>query len=284
MRFPYAQERSLLSAVLKTVAPNDVWIGDRNLCVLAFLLGIAQRQAAFVIREHASLPQQPLSPLRRVGESETGSVWEQTVLLEQSGQKLPVRRVVVRLHQPTRDGDREIAILTNLPETAASGVKVAELYRKRWTVETFFQVITTSLNCEIKTLGYPRAALFSFSMALLAYNVLSTLRAALRSVHGTGKIEAGLSRLLSDRRNHHDLPRHDDCHSPPILGDFFFDESGAIWPDFAFLSGQGQTVGFSLSSPRSEEEKEKAFLRPSSSSCLHGPTASPEKEAEGFCD
>ncbi|MDJ0595736.1 MAG: hypothetical protein QNJ72_38085 [Pleurocapsa sp. MO_226.B13] len=55
----HAQERSLLSAVLKTVAPNDLWIADRNMCVLAFLLGIAQRQAAFVIREHASLPQQP---------------------------------------------------------------------------------------------------------------------------------------------------------------------------------------------------------------------------------
>ncbi len=189
----HAQERSLLSAVLKTVAPNDVWIADRNMCVLAFLFGIAQRQAAFVIREHASLPQQPLSPLHRVGASETGAVWEQTVRLEQSGQQLQVRRVVVRLHQPTRDGDSEIAILTNLPATVASGVKVADLYRKRWTVETFFQVITTSLNCEIKTLGYPRAALFSFSMALLAYNALSALRAALRSVHGTGKIEAGLS-------------------------------------------------------------------------------------------
>jgi hypothetical protein len=163
------------------------------MCVLAFLLGIAQRQAAFVIREHASLPQQSLSPLSRIGESETGEVWEQTVLLEQSGQQLQVRRVVVRLHQPTRDGETEMAILTNLEETVADGIKVAELYRQRWTVETFFQVITTSLNCEIKTLGYPRAALFSFSMALLAYNALSTLRAALRSVHGTGKIEAGLS-------------------------------------------------------------------------------------------
>ena len=74
------------------------------MCVLAFLLGIAQRQAAFVIREHASLPQQSLSPLRRVAESETGEVWEQTVLLEQEGQSLQVRRVVVRLHQPTRFG------------------------------------------------------------------------------------------------------------------------------------------------------------------------------------
>ncbi len=189
----HAQERSLLKEVLKTVEANDLWIGDRNMCVLAFLLGIAQKQAAFVIREHASLPQQPLSPLRRVGESETGSVWEQTVRLEHSGQQLQVRRVVVRLHQPTRDGESVIAILTNLPSAVADGFKVAELYRKRWTVETFFQVVTTSLNCEIKTLGYPKAALFSFSMALLASNALSTLRAALRSVHGIGKIEAGFS-------------------------------------------------------------------------------------------
>ncbi len=64
----------------------------------------------------------PGATLHRVGESETGSVWQQTVRLEQSGQQLQVRRVVVRLHQPTRDGETEIAILTNLPETAASGV------------------------------------------------------------------------------------------------------------------------------------------------------------------
>ncbi len=116
----HAQERLLLKEVLNTVEAFDLWIGDRNMCVLAFLLGIAQRQAAFVVREHASLPQQPQTPLRRVGESETGSVWEQTVRLEQSGQQLQLRRVVVRLHQPTRDGDSEIAILTNLPETVAS--------------------------------------------------------------------------------------------------------------------------------------------------------------------
>ncbi len=60
----HAQERSLLSEVLTTVAPNDVWIADRNMCVLAFLLGIAQRQAAFVIREHAS----PRENLVKVGQ------------------------------------------------------------------------------------------------------------------------------------------------------------------------------------------------------------------------
>lgn len=46
---------------------------------------------------------------------------------------------------------------------------------------------------EINTLGYPKAALFTFCIALVAYNVLSAVKAALRSVHGTEKIEAEIS-------------------------------------------------------------------------------------------
>lgn len=189
----HAQERSFFTHVLKTVEANDLWIADRNFCVVSVLGRIAQKQAAFVIREHASLPQQPLSPLRYVGEVETGEVWEQTVVIEYQAQQLKMRRLVVRLDQPTRDGDSEIAILTNLPEIIADSLLVAKLYRERWTVENFFQLVTINFNCEIKTLGYPRAALFSFSMALFACNALSILRAALASVHGVGKIEAGLS-------------------------------------------------------------------------------------------
>ncbi|WP_181154473.1 hypothetical protein [Nostoc sp. 'Peltigera membranacea cyanobiont' N6] len=70
---------------------------------------------------------------------------------------------------------------------------IAQLYRKRWKLETLFQVLTENLCCEINTLGYPKAALFTFCVALVAYNVLSTVKAALRSVHGTEKIEAEIS-------------------------------------------------------------------------------------------
>lgn len=70
---------------------------------------------------------------------------------------------------------------------------VAHLYRKRWTLETLFQVLTETLNCEINTLGYPRAALFAFCIALVSYNVLSVVKAALRSVHGNEKIETEIS-------------------------------------------------------------------------------------------
>ena len=116
-----------------------------------------------------------------------------SALSDDDGQLLRVRRVKVRLEQPTRDGDWEIFVLTNLPAEVASALLVAQLYRKRWTLETLFQVLTETLCCEINTLGYPRAALFAFCIALVAYNVLSVVKAALRSVHGNEFIETEIS-------------------------------------------------------------------------------------------
>src|SRR5262249_37785203 len=46
---------------------------------------------------------------------------------------------------------------------------------------------------EIETLGYPKAALFSFCVALAAYNVLSVVKAALRAAHGADLIEETVS-------------------------------------------------------------------------------------------
>ena len=120
---------------------------------------------------------------------ETGSVSEQTVALAYGGNCLKVRRVVVRLKKVTRDGDWEIAILTSLHQTVASATDVAELYRGRWSIETLFQTVTKNFEGEIQTLGYPKAALFSFCLALLSYNILAVVRRALGSVHGVGKIE-----------------------------------------------------------------------------------------------
>jgi hypothetical protein len=135
-----------------------------------------------------------LSELEEVGKNETGRLFEQRVqVTDEDGQSLQMRRVVIRLEKPTRHGDTEVAILTNLPITVADAAIIAMLYLKRWTVEGLFQVVTDSFHCEIKTLGYPRAALFVFCMALVSFNILSTVKAALKSVHGIDKIEAGLS-------------------------------------------------------------------------------------------
>jgi len=84
------------------------------------------------------------------------------------------------------------SLLTSLPIEQVDDVhRIVRFYALRWRIEGMFQVITDVFSCELNTLEYPKAALFVFCMAVVAFNVLSTLKAALKAVHGTGKIEAG---------------------------------------------------------------------------------------------
>jgi Transposase DDE domain len=191
----HAQERSMTAAILEMVRPGDLWIKDRNFCTTAFLFGIAKRGGSFVTRQHGStLSWETVGERASKGRCETGAVFEQKVRLSNDeGEVLFVRRITVELDLPTRDGDRTIHILTDLPGEAADAVEVARLYRKRWTLETAFQELEASLHGEINTLGYPKAALFAFSLALVSYNVLSAVKAALRSVHGVKAADTEVS-------------------------------------------------------------------------------------------
>jgi IS4 transposase len=191
----HAQERSMTDDLLAMVRPGDLWIADRNFCTTHILLGIAGRGGSFVIRQHGStLTWEAVGERASRGRCATGEVFEQAVRLSNDeGEFLVGRRITVELDQPTRDGDRTIHLLTNLPEEAADAITVAGLYRKRWTLETAFQDLEASLNSEINTLGYPKAALFAFCLALVAYNVLSTVKAALRSVHGAKAADTEVS-------------------------------------------------------------------------------------------
>jgi IS4 transposase len=182
----HAQERSLLDHLLALVRPRDLWIEDRNFCTTGFVFGVARRRAAFVVRQHAgNLPWQFVGKRRSCGRIETGKVFEQTIrVAHEDGEVLFLRRITVALDRPTRDGDTEIHIVTNLPAQDARARTIAELYRKRWTIETAFAELEATLNGEVKTLGYPKAALFAFCVALVSYNILSVVKAALRSVHG----------------------------------------------------------------------------------------------------
>jgi hypothetical protein len=191
----HAQERSLTEEILASVLPRDLWIADRNFGTTQLLYGIAGREAFFIIRQHArNLHWELVGRRRDCGRIETGQVFEQTIrTTNDAGEILFLRRITVVLDKPTRDGDTEIHVLTNLPRTDASARVIADLYRKRWTIETAFQELEETLQSEINTLGYPKAALFAFCVALVAYNIMSTVKAALRSVHGAAVVDTGFS-------------------------------------------------------------------------------------------
>jgi hypothetical protein len=190
----HAQERSLSSDILGLVAPKDIWVADRNFCTTTLLFGMAKRDAFFLMRHHASLPIASSGPEKECGTTDTATVFEQSVTIHNAAKEsMVLRRIILRLDKPTRDGDREMSILTNVPEEVASAVEVANLYRKRWKLETVFQALTQMLEGEINALGYPRAALLGFGLALATYNILSTVQAALRGAFGVDKIQEEVS-------------------------------------------------------------------------------------------
>jgi hypothetical protein len=192
-----ASERSLIGDVLESVAAGDLWIADRNFCTLGFLFGLATRKARFVIRQHGQLQGILRGKPRRVGKTDKGEpVWEQAVTINQQGNERTIRRITIQLKHPTRDGDTELHIFSNLTLREASAVKIGELYAKRWTIEVVFLELQTALCCEVHTLGYPRAALFTFCVALLLQNTFSMLHGSLRCVHGQKKVDEEVSGVL----------------------------------------------------------------------------------------
>jgi hypothetical protein len=66
-----------------------------------------------------------------------------------------LRRVTVILDQPTRDGDTEIHLLTNVPVEAADATTIAEIYGRRWTIETASQEMEKTLQGEIGRVRIP---------------------------------------------------------------------------------------------------------------------------------
>lgn len=113
-------------------------------------------------------------------------------VVDEQGKPHIFRRLRLKLNQTTRDGATILHILTNLPRQVSAG-RVAELYRKRWSLETAFKHLEAYFHSEINTLGYPKAALFGFCLALVAYNLLAVVLAALRSVHGEETVEQEVS-------------------------------------------------------------------------------------------
>lgn len=190
----HAQERSLLPDLLERIREQTVTVADRNFCTTKFLFGLSGRSAYFIIRQHAStLVWQKIGRRKRLGRCKTGVLFEQDIELTKGDETLIVRRITVKLDTPTTNGETEIHILTNLPRHKATSKQVAAVYRLRWTIEGAFQTLTDVLRCEVETLGYPKAALFAFAVAVLAYNTYAVCKAALRSAHGTETIDEDLS-------------------------------------------------------------------------------------------
>jgi hypothetical protein len=179
----HTQERAPFGRI--PIEPGRLSIADRNSCARSLLSRIAAAGASFLVRWHRStLPFRATSRLHRRGRCRSGAIVEQTIeVTDEDGVVHPLRRIVLELDEPTREGETRIVLITNLP--AEVGVTACcAAYADRWEIEGHYQAMTDLLHCEVPSLGRPRAALFAFSMAAVAGNALAVLKGDLRVAHG----------------------------------------------------------------------------------------------------
>jgi hypothetical protein len=230
----HANQKPLFARLLEMVQPRQCWIADRDFATGDFLFGVAERRGYFLVRQHGALQGQPEDRRQRLGRIATGIVYEQRLrVTHANGRARVLRRLTLELDQPTRDGDTEIHLLTNLP-AKLGGCALALAYLSRWQIEAAFQKLTQVLRCELNTLGYPPAALFAFCLAVVMYNALNTVIAALQAAHAP---------CLREREK----------AGKPVRFSFYYlaDEIAGVWRGMALvISPPKWTALFSRQSPR----------------------------------
>ena len=186
----HANQRPLFAQLLPKVQPGQCWIADRDFSTKDFLFGVKRQHGYFLIRQHSNLAGENVGRKRRLGSTKTGVAYEQKLRLSDGeGRAMIVRRITIKLNQATRDKETEIHLLSNLPQKVR-GSTIATAYLDRWSIEAAFHKLTTVLRCELNTLGYPDAALFGFSLAVVMYNALGVVMAAIREAHPQAVAEA----------------------------------------------------------------------------------------------
>ena len=187
---------------------RDLWIADRGFCDRNLLRTVVSQGSAVLVRQKMTFKGTPLNEPVFVGSCSSGEVFEQSVKLWLSdapvgkrysgpgvgpGQWVMMRRITIKLKRPTRDGDKELHLFTNVPAEKADAIALANLYQSRWKIETVFFEIDRTLNGELPELGHPEATLLAMSLSLCLYNAISLIKTSLAAAHGQQRVEDELS-------------------------------------------------------------------------------------------
>jgi len=178
-----AHEDHFFAPLLDRVQPQDIWIAPPIFNFLSFVTDIEQCQAFFVVRQNNSkLPWLPAGHRKMKGQVALGPVYEQKVhLVNGHGNRLLARRITIELEDRSPDGQLDLHILTNLPKRFQCQ-KLADFYYRQWMMGLTFQNLAAKLQSEVEAAGYRNASFFAYCLALIAYNLLSAIKAALCAV------------------------------------------------------------------------------------------------------
>jgi hypothetical protein len=201
-------------------APGDLLLLDRGYVDFAWLHSLHRQGVGFVTRLPGNIRYQVVQ--ENPGPADSSVLADQVIRLSTAYSRRRYAEPLRLVHYRDLDG-KEYVFLTNLPGLPA--LAVADLYRQRWQIETFFRWIKQNLKVKVFYGTSENAVLIQIWTALIAYLLLLWLK--LRSRVGWSILEMTrlVQNLLMERCNLWALlcPRTSD---PPDYGQLTFNFGG----------------------------------------------------------
>lgn len=171
-------------------APGDLLLLDRGYVDFAWLYSLHQQAVGFVTRLPGNIRYQVVRDNPVPADSPV--LADQTIRLSTaySRSRYPATLRLVHYREP--ETGKNYIFLTNRPDLAA--LAVADLYRQRWQIETFFRWIKQNLKIKTFYGTSENAVLIQIWTAMIAYLLLLWLK--LRSWAGWSVLE--LTRLVQN--------------------------------------------------------------------------------------
>jgi hypothetical protein len=170
-------------------APGDLLLLDRGYVDFAWLYSLHQRGVGFVTRLQRNIRYQVMQ--RNLVPADTAVLADQIIRLSTTYGRSRYPGTLRLVHYRDQEG-KEYVFLTNLPDLPA--LAVADLYRQRWQIETFFRWIKQNLKIKTFYGTSENGVLIQIWTAMIAYLLLLWLK--LRSWAGWSVLE--LTRLVQN--------------------------------------------------------------------------------------
>jgi putative transposase len=171
-------------------APGDLLLLDRGYVDFAWLYSLHRQGVGFVTRlpKHVCYQVLQQSPRR----ADAAVLADHSIRLTTARSRGRYPETLRLVHYRDPETDKDYIFLTNLP--ALPALAVADLYRQRWQIETFFRWIKQNLKIKTFYATSENGALIQIWTALIAYLLLLWIK--LRSRVGWSILD--LTRLVQN--------------------------------------------------------------------------------------
>ncbi len=219
MHLTSGQVHELEVARTLSFAPGDLLLLDRGYVDLAWLYSLHQQGVGFVTRLPGHIRYRVVQ--ENPGPADAAVLADQVIRLSTDYGRRRYAEPLRLVHYRDPDG-KEYVFLTNRPDLPA----LADLYRQRWQIETFFRWIKQNLKIKAFYGTSENAVLIQIWTALIAYLLLLWIK--MRSRLGWSILDLArlVQNLIMERCNLWALlcPRTAD---PPDYGQLTFNFGGA---------------------------------------------------------